>query len=818
MVLPPPPPDDAPRAAEDGWLDALTSALRLSRSGVLLLVDHARQESLGELVEALVPDHPELDVHTDVQRMLDVPHGATVVLVPRAQDADWLNINRPLFAQRELRVVLFCDTETTIALAQRAVDFFDWISHRVECPVRPPRFAVAGIRTALAVRAPGIVWTGGDLQTAFRAARPRGHLHVVSAALPYAKMVDEIRAHRRAWLAWTDVDSYFRLRRVRWAHAETGHRTRAILVEPALRSPGWWPVHGRMADVREARAQLESSGVRFPGRNAALVDFEPDALAQLESRLQQSAATSPEGTDFRRLLRGEAALDITTTVETAQLRSLCLREFLTLGEQLVTRQQASRDDVSGWVAWFSTFCQELPREAFAPDLLDQVNQTDSVEFRLARGPHAPDAWSTLLFQAALLLDMEVVEYWSRLSFSESDSGAYISHAQILAIRGHASEAELLLRAHLRQVDPFPQKGSGPRSALLSSLSTVLSHQGKHLEAEKLLREELADIPETSPIGGIARAGLLQSLAAILHEQGKFQEAESAIRQAIDAVPVWSSGDRALLGSYLHELAQILMARNKDDEARAALRSALTILKQEVGTSHLLYRSVVLSLSNLYIQDGEQDTAEALLRSVLHDLDETRLADNPLSAQLLRVLASTLSAQGQFAEAESHLRQALHILDVSRLAAPLERQKLFMLLASVLLAQGRYDESELVLRRAVAFHEQEAEKRAFLLRETLLALGTLLWQHERATEAEPVLLRALALSADPSHPTNAKTLLDEFSLLLNVQLKTGSPQARDTAREMSSILDQHSELVQETPPELLARIRDTAHISTSPVGN
>lgn len=134
MVLPAPPPDDAPR--EGAWLDAILRELKLSGEGrgLLILVDHARPERLRDLVLALLPTYPDVEVSTDVRAVYEVPEGAVMVLSPRAEDADWLNQQRPVFARRKLKVILWCDAETSVTLAQQAVDFFDWISHRHECP------------------------------------------------------------------------------------------------------------------------------------------------------------------------------------------------------------------------------------------------------------------------------------------------------------------------------------------------------------------------------------------------------------------------------------------------------------------------------------------------------------------------------------------------------------------------------------------------------------------------------------------------------------------------------------------------------------
>jgi len=117
---------------------------------MLIHVDQGRPEHLGQLVRALLPEHPNLDVFTDVRAVLQAEPGSILILVPKPEDAEWLNLNRPIFAQRQLKVVLYCDRQTTLALADRAVDFFDWVSQHHTCPDGPPDFAVQGFRQAVA--------------------------------------------------------------------------------------------------------------------------------------------------------------------------------------------------------------------------------------------------------------------------------------------------------------------------------------------------------------------------------------------------------------------------------------------------------------------------------------------------------------------------------------------------------------------------------------------------------------------------------------------------------------------------------------------
>ena len=362
------------KTAGTAWLDPLKSALTASRPGALFLVEQAHLTLLGELVRELLPAYAELEVHTEARQLLDVPHGSTRVLVPRSDDLDWLQRHPGLLAERALKVILFCDRDVTATLSRQREEGLGGIAQRVRCPERPPAFAVAGIRTALAARAPGILWRGGDLDAAFAAARPHGRLHRVSASLPYERMLEELKTHRRAWIAWTDVDSPLRLRRVRQAHARAPHPTRAILIEPTPPSPGWWPVHGRLAELREARRRLEEKGAFFPGQVAALNELEPEALELTESVLVHGIdaptveavihfLNAPEGRPDptlremgrrygRQILRGEAEPPVTRVFMSAgRLRALCRTELAALQQQLERGEPVDPVDQETWAAW-----------------------------------------------------------------------------------------------------------------------------------------------------------------------------------------------------------------------------------------------------------------------------------------------------------------------------------------------------------------------------------------------------------------------------------------------------------------------------------
>ncbi|ATB29409.1 hypothetical protein MEBOL_002858 [Melittangium boletus DSM 14713] len=743
--------------------------------------------------------------------MREVPHGSTQVLVPRVEDADWLNINRPLFAQRELRVVLFCDTETSIALAQRAVDFFDWISHRVECPKQPPRFSVSGIRTALAVQAPGIIWTGGDLQAAFAAARPRGHLHQVSAALPYPKMVEELRRHQREWIAWTDVNSTFRLRRVRWAHAETGHRTRAILVEPAVPSPGWWSLHGRMADVREARARLEHSGVSFPGRVAALHDFRPEILAKLESRDTRAHVEDPTEQEGASILRVGALLFFERVPNHAWLRELCLQAFLNLEKRSAKAEQLSLDDRLTWTAWSASFSRFKKERTISFNVFDQLNPAYSVELILPRMMHMQDKWAALTLQATLLHDLDAAEHWSRRLKPEDGSGSPIILALVRSMKGKPEEAELLLRAQLR-TNAHPGIGPTERPALLTSLGSVLDQQGKHHEAEDLIREELVRLEQLQAPNISSKNRLLHQLSSALRKQGKYSEAEKTILQAITTHPDQSNEDRADLGRRLNELARILNAMGKDEAAESAFQQALTLLGSTLGTGHISYTTALTELFSLLESHGRQGESEPLLRRAIYASQTSQDEENPNHAKLLRLLAAILSDQGQYAEAEKLLKQALHINNTFSLDDPAMNWMIVHQLAVAIQFQGRYDEAERLFRQAISIIEQGHGMHDLLHRASLLSLGGCLLRQGRDVEAEPFLARALEILKNTQQQADVSTI-EEFNNLSIIQSETGNDQAQATAREALNLIAATPGLAQSTPQELIDSLAAIAQVPT-----
>ncbi len=317
MVLSAPAAAPSPPQGVERWIDEIRAGLRLSPSGVLILVDQAVPEQLGRFVRAVLADHPEMDVLTSVGQLEALADGSVVVLVPEPSAAGWLNAHRPLFFRKALKVVLWCDAETSSALAREAPDFFDWIAQRQECPPGVAEHAVWTFRKALCARAPGIVFAGermdqSSVEKVFQAAFPGRRLRWLwPEEIFYSEMVELIRGSKREWVAcqaWT----YGVAERFRWALAEARRRTRAVLVVPQGGEDWFWQVTDQIIQLKEATKLLSNAGAAHPGRLAATASLEWGAIAEL---IQLLAAGYDEDLLLRVMLRSpDAAAGLGETI------------------------------------------------------------------------------------------------------------------------------------------------------------------------------------------------------------------------------------------------------------------------------------------------------------------------------------------------------------------------------------------------------------------------------------------------------------------------------------------------------------------------
>jgi len=239
-------------------------------------VQDADDARLREVVRAVDGASPGVAVHTDVLAVLNAPAGSTLIYVAREADLGALNMERPVFARKALRVILWNRPGLSAAMIRRSLDFYDWISDVVACPPAVPSFAVTGLRASLVARAHGVVWRGGPLDEVFRAAFPRRKLLRASVTDGFAALVDAVRAAGPDWIAVSGADSSERVAFVEAALADAGRRSRVVLDRAARCPPGWWSLHAVPLRIDAAARILRRA--HAAGRLAALLDLEPEAV------------------------------------------------------------------------------------------------------------------------------------------------------------------------------------------------------------------------------------------------------------------------------------------------------------------------------------------------------------------------------------------------------------------------------------------------------------------------------------------------------------------------------------------------------------
>lgn len=389
---------------------------------------------------------PAIEVHADVRALDGIEPGSTLVLVPRAEDADYLNQRRQLFAERRLKVVLWCDEATTVALARGAVDLYDWISHRQTCPPGPPPFAVRGLRAAFEVGWP-VVWQDADppevVEEVVRAATGEARVVWVEGSVAYERVLETLKEPA---IVGIRVSSARQLRRARWAIAEARRSSRVILVAPGLECPGFWPVRTRFVDLASAGEALASAsagaGEGSSLRLAALLDLEPKAISHAKALLE-----GPVFYKRRSLAEVEAAAveEMDPAVGLARLldrtRKLRLHEpiepILLRDDSLVLRgvaRQTARKASSEWVKAMGKphdifGLQQLPEQrgpaalaAHAPPQWwfdeDWAREPRNRTWALEATLHSKDLngadWTALAVAAATLGEVDVASFWLRI--------------------------------------------------------------------------------------------------------------------------------------------------------------------------------------------------------------------------------------------------------------------------------------------------------------------------------------------------------------------------------------------------------------------
>lgn len=702
MVLPAPPAHAPP--VEPHWFNKVVVAIELSAHGVLTLVDHAAPSRLREAYLRLLAHDPAAELIVDVQRLAELAAGKTVMMAITptmgADALDWLNLNRPLIADRRFNLVLWCEGDAAAVLARGAPDFFDWISARVDCPPAPAAFAVAGVKAAIRTRAPGIAWAGPGLEETLAAVRPGRPIRRVAVA-SYQSMIDALTAHAPGWLLLDGIDTDFHLRRLRWAMAETGRRVIVVIVFPRVREmdlalPKWRALNAEHVPITDAVHEVMRAG--GTAGLAALTGLDPAAMAPAIFLLRK-------GVDGARL---------------AALLSASPDPRVTLLGVARPMGWGAVDDVFESHAWdydaivrggrLSSFMIQGIRAGE----IRRASEDVSIVRALHARPPSQERWAESGTAALGAGDFEVAIRWLTAALPSLPEDPQLSRrASILAQRGRAHRLAGLLvsaRTDLEQAHAGAAAADPTLAARTAAwLCETLVLLGERRHARAYLEPALLAIAE---LGDQDAPGVVEALAGALLDEGELAEVQTYLQRVLaNRQGTLGMEDHESLAGLLGALGRILAIRGDMAGAHGYLRRSLEMTTLRFGHGHPAVATASTALARVDRAMGDLRGAEELLHGAYVFQSNALGSGHSDIADTLVVLAQVLAASGDLQEAESSLEDALEIQqkafgDDGQLAGATTRREL----AKILTATGDLTSAIENLQQALAtlrrIHERE----------------------------------------------------------------------------------------------------------------
>ncbi|NJK31854.1 MAG: hypothetical protein HC927_05230 [Deltaproteobacteria bacterium] len=318
----------------------------------MIVLRHGRPWSLRPLLRMFEELGQELCVVLDARELRGCRAEQVVLLLVRAVDLDWLNINRPLVSGR--RVLLWVAEDDLVEYRRRAPDFFSWVSHTLEVSAMLPEFVLDEFELARGWR-PGIVWLGGaPLESVIRLLAQEGRwpaaehgVRWVDASASYAELVAQIGADRESLLVIRSVATLEQLWNVRWALAQVDYRGPVILDQPEIATPAWFPIHARQLDVDQAQVPV------------IMAEGEPEAVGR--SFELEALRADVEVLEQGHMVKAEDA-GMLMDVATLAITGPSLRGFHDHSATKTLRQWMIAD-VTAWMARAHPDREYLPDEA-----------------------------------------------------------------------------------------------------------------------------------------------------------------------------------------------------------------------------------------------------------------------------------------------------------------------------------------------------------------------------------------------------------------------------------------------------------------------
>lgn len=640
MVLSTPIADAAPHGE---WLRRLARPLDLTRDGVLILLDEARASALRPVLLQLLQIDADVRVCLEARQLVSLPEHSLVLLRLQTRDAEWLNLRRPMFAQRRLRVVLWSEPGIAEQVRDRAPDFFDWISHIVSCPEIVPAHVIAGLLASPAF--PGILWRGAaDPLPAIAAAFPETTGARVMWSRRFDDLVTTLRRAAPGWLVWEHVPNTRALQRLRYALREAQRDDlRCIVLSPPASNLGFWPIDSGYDDWGTAAAQLSDNDDGLGGaRLAALTGLEPhviDDLAylratrtvgELESVLrahEDPGAVIARLAEERYPIRDVAAL----RAPPHALRGLFPQRKCT--DLVHAASERVEQALTRWAALPMDLDRPTPNAAWTTpgdELIIWSNRRRLPETPLALVPPP-------LPEASLTLEGRLIPNNRPRSDEELDQIArhflllgHFDVSQAWAARGSVSEA---LRASLHRLTDLSAKTTSTthvqlhlryRDGALNPPSLHVDLPSDYRDGERRRMDDalFAQI-WTAQFGELHEPDVFVAAVceAIAESQGPHASADNQdylFRRALRNYEAILGPDHYSRGYSMAKLVAPLVALGRSTEAYEFAHSALVIFRDTVGEAHPTTHGIVRHIGALLLAQGKTEEARTLVRDILRE--------------------------------------------------------------------------------------------------------------------------------------------------------------------------------------------------------
>lgn len=617
MVLPPPTAPEGQASAP--WLNELRRWLLLGHKGVIVMVRDAQPARLRELVEMLEEIERGFSFTTRADEIAESPPGGLVLLAVRDMDLDWLNLNRPLFAQRNLRAVLWADAAVSDAFRFKAPDLHDWVSHFVRCPPGVPRFALEGLRVGLKWW-PGVAWRGEDLESALSSEGIHDHL-TLNPSEEFETLITSLSASGSRPIRWVGVGTSHDVWRIRWALGWARHHGPNVLDNPAIVPAGWFEVCTHQLGVFDATERLHQAGIPEPCKAAARIELEPGPIQERATRTNPLDGKDLDDEILARVALLRAAAHVQRTLHeheaVAETRRRLVRQLHRPSSSasapsrfLLALFASAERDVPKWPNW-QTFRlavwtiehalrtgADIEEKRTILRLMERMEQDDVLEFLAGRG------WDRETIPARgpseetfLDVDFDLIELHNTFSTLDPDVPALLGDElgwdTSVAVRALArtlltmienNKLEAMAKAITAALDAASSQlgNEDPDYGIVVRVVGIgLGIAGDHARASEMLEHARDILPETWDL----RDSVLAELAMVYALRGRFTE---ALESLASATHVDSHAERAkrsiALASGARQPADHLAGKPTylAKEARSYLRRRL----HEIGNSQL----------------------------------------------------------------------------------------------------------------------------------------------------------------------------------------------------------------------------------------